>query len=266
MAQEQTETAGRWDKHWRYHNHDSIPDSKIEFAETVLEPILESLRNGSTISLVDVGCGNGVHLEAIERFLESHPDAKQRFSGVAIDLSPEAIDATRRRARSGRWTFDVGDATSLDLESDSFDVVLSVGIICLCDAPQRVISEAIRIAKPGGRIGIYSNTNASKMTRIGLGMLRAIGNRLGHPSRQAIAWATAPIVGRLNPGSGVSIEDGGLASSREIASANLASPITTFLDAQDIRDWIHEAGGTIESEMSEHPFTAWFRAPQVRPA
>lgn len=265
MAQEQTSTARRWDRHWRHHDRDSIPDSKIRFAETVLEPVLESLWNGNTISLVDVGCGNGVHLEAIERFLESHPDAKQRFSGVAIDLSPEAIDATRRRARSGRWTFDVGDATSLDLESDSFDAVLSIGIVCLCDEPRQAILEAIRIAKPGGRIGIYSNTDASKVTRIGLGMLRSIGNRFGHKSRQAIAWAAAPIVGRLNPGSGVSIEDGGLASSREIASANLASPITKFLDAQDIRDWIDEAGGTIEYEMPEHPFTAWCRAPQARP-
>ena len=66
MAQEQTRTAGRWDKHWRCHDHDSIPDSKIKFAETVLEPMLESLRNGNAISLVDVGCGNGVHVEVQE--------------------------------------------------------------------------------------------------------------------------------------------------------------------------------------------------------
>ena len=263
MAKEQTRTAGRWDKHWRCHDHDSIPNSKIKFAETVLEPILESLRNGNEISLVDVGCGNGVHVEVIERFLESQPEAKERFSGVAIDLSPEALEATRRRVSSGRWSFTVGDATSLELSSGSFDVVLSIGIICLCDEPRQAILEAIRLAKPDGRIAIYSNTDASQVTRLGLGMLRLVGNRFGHPTRQAIAWATAPIIGRLNPGSGVSKADGGLASSREIASTNLASPITNFLDVRDIRSWIQETGATIDFEVPEHPFTAWCQAPQA---
>lgn len=259
-------TARRWDQHWRTHRSTNIPTSKIESAQALLQPLYDAFALDEEIRLADIGCGYGVHVEAIERFLAAHPEAMKLFSGVALDLSSEAVDAARARTRSDRWDFQVGDATSLDLESDSFDVVLSIGVICLCSEPRQAIREAVRLAKPGGRIAIYSNTDASQVTRLGLGMLRSIGNRFGHPARQAIAWAAAPIVGRLNPGSGVSRADGGLESSREIASSNLTSPITRFLDAEDIRDWIHEAGATIEFELPEHPFTAWCRAPQAHPA
>lgn len=258
-------TSERWDDHWRLHDSTEVPNSKIVIAESILEPVFEALRNGDDVRLLDAGCGNGVHVEAIERFLESNPESSVRFSGFAIDLSPEAVEAAQRRIRSGRWSVSVQDTRTLDPELTSFDFVLSVGIICLCEDPQRAIDELVRVTKPGGMVGIYTNATPSLIVRAGLGFARFVGNHFGRVTRRAIAFTTAPVIGMLRPGSGVSRADGGLESSREIASSNLASPITRFYEIEDIRSWIRNSGAEIVTENPDNPFTAWCRVARKSP-
>ena len=260
MTFDQTRTARRWDDHWAKHDTTSLPKSKIKIAEELLEPVLESMRAGNTVRLLDAGCGNGVHVEVIERFLESEAVDPILFSGTAVDLSSQAVSATQRRVRSDRWTIIKGDAVRLAFDADAFDTVLSVGIICLCDEPQTAILELVRVTRPGGYIAIYSNTETSPITRSGLWLARLIGNTMGSDARKAIALISAPIIGLLSPGSSVSIKDDGFSSCHEIAEANLVSPITRFLDAADIRKWIETSGAVIDSENKERPFTAWCRA------
>lgn len=254
-------TAARWNQHWARHDSVDLPKSKIEVATALLAPVFDAIERGETVHLLDAGCGNGVHVEVLERLLARPDIDESRFSGWAVDLSPEALEATGRRIRSGRWRTEVADATALPFEDRTFDVTLSVGIACLCDDPGLVVAEAMRVTRPGGRVAIYSNADTSMFTRLGLSAARGLGNSFAGRPRQLIAGLAAPIVGFLQPGSGVSRADGGYESSREIASSNLSSPITRFLRSDDLRRWIDRAGMEIECEDAGRPFTAWCRVP-----
>ena len=100
-------------------------------------------------ALLDVAGGTG---DISFRFL-------QRASGAnatVLDLTEPMLVEGRKRAEtvgiSGQLEWVVGDAMALPFEDDSFDVyTISFGIRNVTD-PQKALSEAYRVLKPGGRI------------------------------------------------------------------------------------------------------------------
>jgi SAM-dependent methyltransferase len=47
-----------------------------------------------------------------------------------------------------------GDARSLPFADATFDAVTAITVLCFLDAPQRAISEMVRVLRPGGRLVI----------------------------------------------------------------------------------------------------------------
>ena len=100
-------------------------------------------------ALLDVAGGTG---DISFRFLK-------RAIGVnatVLDLTESMLAEGRKRAEnvgiSGQLKWVVGDAMALPFEDDSFDVyTISFGIRNVTD-PQKALSEAYRVLKPGGRI------------------------------------------------------------------------------------------------------------------
>ena len=94
--------------------------------------------------VLDVGTGIG--------FL-ALPLAERGHDVVGIDLSDEMILMARERAKKRGLDLDlrIGDAESLDLEDESFDVVVSRWVLWTLPDPEKAISEWMRVLKPGGR-------------------------------------------------------------------------------------------------------------------
>lgn len=80
--------------------------------------IVNTVRDLGIRSVLDVGCGNGANLEALQHELNI-------ADVVGIDISPSALDIARRRVQ--------GEFKVVDLEHDSlgrtFDLVLSSQVI-----------------------------------------------------------------------------------------------------------------------------------------
>jgi len=102
-------------------------------------------------AVLDVGCGSG----ALDRLLAKRIGSANPIT--AIDMNPywlreaEALGADEGFA--GAIRFQEGNAEALPFPNASFDCVFSVTVIEECDA-DRAIAEMVRVAKPGGRIGI----------------------------------------------------------------------------------------------------------------
>ena len=95
--------------------------------------------------LLIVGVGTGMELE--------HLPAWAR--GVGVDLSAGMLErARRRRAKLGMRDLDlrVMDARALDFPDESFDAVYLPLILTVVEDGARVLAEAARVARPGGRI------------------------------------------------------------------------------------------------------------------
>jgi SAM-dependent methyltransferase len=93
--------------------------------------------------VVEVGCGRGGGCSYIGRYLQPR-------SVVGVDLSRHGVSlCTRYHARPG-LAFLQGDAESLPLEDNSFDVVVNVESSHCYGSMPRFLSEVRRVLRPGG--------------------------------------------------------------------------------------------------------------------
>jgi SAM-dependent methyltransferase len=75
---------------------------------------------------------------------------------VGIDISDFMVERARRKAEERKLPieFRKGDAHNLPFADNTFDVVVSECTTCLLQK-RKAIDEAVRVAKPGGRVGIH---------------------------------------------------------------------------------------------------------------
>lgn len=97
--------------------------------------------------VLEIGCGTGVHARLLA-------EAGARLT--AVDLTPTAVELTRRRLALSHLDADVreADAESLPFADDSFDFIWSWGVIHHSEHTDRVIAEIGRVLRPGGRLAL----------------------------------------------------------------------------------------------------------------
>ncbi len=108
--------------------------------------------------LLDLGTGPGyLPIEIAKRA----PD----ITIVGVDLSHKLIlmaeDNAARAGLSSRIRFEVGNSARLRFEDESFDMVLSTGMLHSLKDPVAVFKEIFRVLKKGGQAWIYDPSNVT---------------------------------------------------------------------------------------------------------
>jgi SAM-dependent methyltransferase len=100
---------------------------------------------GTTVLDVAAGTGNA-----------SLPAAARGAGVTASDLTPELLDAGRRRAEAAglelEWA--EADAENLPFADESFDVVMSSIGVMFAPRHQAAADELVRVTRPGGTVGL----------------------------------------------------------------------------------------------------------------
>lgn len=105
---------------------------------------------------LDVGCGTGALSQTtLERA------APQSLTG--IDPSEGFIGHARHAASDTRAEFRVGDAQSLPIDSQSFDVVVSGLVINFIPNMPKAVAELVRATRTGGTVAAYVWDYAGEM-------------------------------------------------------------------------------------------------------
>jgi len=81
---------------------------------------------------------------------------------TGIDLSPAMVAAAERLARKTGLTervhFQRGDSQALPFPSETFDAVINECAVGIPDDSQKVLTEMVRVVKPGGAVAIHEST------------------------------------------------------------------------------------------------------------
>ncbi|MGD9078893.1 MAG: class I SAM-dependent methyltransferase [Desulfobacterales bacterium] len=104
--------------------------------------------------VIDIGCASG----------KTACDLARRYgcNVIGVDILPGMVELAKERASiegvTGKVDFMVGDAQKLPMGDDLFDIVLGEFITGLVNDKEGAISEYVRVAKPGGTIGLNEAT------------------------------------------------------------------------------------------------------------
>lgn len=133
---------------------ESLPEEARQWALGVGNPLAHAeLAHGEKV--VDLGCGAGVDV------LLAAGQVGPEGTAVGIDFLESMLERARKFASAARLanaTFVRGEMEDLPLPSETSDVVISNGSINLAARKSRVLAEAHRILKPGGRVSITDLT------------------------------------------------------------------------------------------------------------
>ena len=131
-----------------------VPEGSAESFAGVANPFsLGTLASGERV--LDLGCGAG--LDSLVAAQMVGPAG----SVTGIDMTPEMLTKARAGVAElgvGNATFVEGEAERLPFDDESFDVVISNGVIDLIPDKDAVFSELHRVLVPGGRIQVADVT------------------------------------------------------------------------------------------------------------
>ena len=131
-----------------------VPEGAAESFAGVANPFaLGALAPGERV--LDVGSGAGTDSLVAAQMVGPSGSVH------GIDMTPEMLAKARASAAAlgaGNVEFVLGEAESLPFDDESFDVVLSNGVIDLVPDKDAVYEEIHRVLAPGGRIQIADVT------------------------------------------------------------------------------------------------------------
>lgn len=113
------------------------------------QPLVDACAVSAGQEVLDVAAGTGnVAIVA----------AREGARVVALDHTPEMVERGRRRSRAAgvdvEWV--EGDAEALPCDDESFECVVSAFGAILTPRPSVMASEAFRVLRPGGTLGLTS--------------------------------------------------------------------------------------------------------------
>lgn len=131
-------------------DRDRIPPEAIEsFAGVGYFFDLADIQEGETV--LDLGSGAGM-----DSFIAA-PKVGPRGAVTGIDMTREQLEKAtdlEKKKKFGNVTFVRGNIEDLPFADDAFDVVISNGVVNLCNDKEAVFREVGRVLKHGGRLAI----------------------------------------------------------------------------------------------------------------
>ena len=115
-----------------------------------LESVIEELDIPPGAKVLEVGVGTGT----------SFPAYPTHCQVTGIDLAPDMLARAQRKIRDNGWshlTVREMNALDLDFPDNSFDYVMAFHVVTVVPDPIRMIAEAKRVCKPGGKIVIVNH-------------------------------------------------------------------------------------------------------------
>lgn len=139
--------------------------------------VIDSLNLRPGQRVLEVGVGTGISLNSYPPYVHV----------VGIDPSAEMLQQAVAKAYENQLSqieLREGDALNLDFPDSSFDWVTTFHVMTVVPDPKRMMSEMVRVCKPGGRIAIVSHfASESPLLYFAAAIINPVTKRLGWTTR-----------------------------------------------------------------------------------
>ncbi len=115
-----------------------------------LNYVINSLKLPAGAEILELGVGTGTSFPAYPRHCKV----------TGVDLAPDMLAHARTKIRANGWTHlkvMKMDALNLEFHDDSFDYVMAFHVVTVVPDPIRMMDEAQRVCRPGGKIIIVNH-------------------------------------------------------------------------------------------------------------
>lgn len=143
-------------KHDVWASGDSYERYVGRWSRLVAQEFIRWLDVGGNNRWLDVGCGTGALSQTI---LEQ----KKTEKVTGIDRSEEFVKTARSKVVHPKVEFRMGDAQSIPVESETYDVAVSGLVLNFVPQPNQMIAEMTRAVKKDGMVALYVWDYAEKM-------------------------------------------------------------------------------------------------------
>lgn len=143
---------------------------------------IASLREGDVV--LDLGSGAGIDCFLAAR--QVGPTGRV----IGVDMTPEMIERARRNASKGSYSnveFRLGEIEALPVADASVDVVISNCVLNLSPEKHRVLAEASRVLRPGGRIVVSDMVSDHPVPAVVAGSIDSVAACLPTPRERYLA-------------------------------------------------------------------------------
>lgn len=113
-----------------------------------IQKVIESLQLKDNDKVLEVGVGEGEHASCCL--------INKNIFFTGIDISIKTLEEAEKRLHpfKGRYTLKKDNANNLSFKDNSFDAVFCAATLHHMDNPFQMISEMVRVLRPGGRIAL----------------------------------------------------------------------------------------------------------------
>jgi len=224
-----------YEDHWKKYGG-IISQTKLKIANDFLKFINIDMNSKDDISILDIGCGNGIHALALKKLgFNSHY--------IGLDLSINALKWAKKI--SDIEDVIVADAINLPFVDSCFELIIAYGVFACTKDWRQSLREAIRVLKPTGKIGIMIFMNKNINTKI-MNILRQLCKIKMFSI--IIPYILIPSLLIVKNESNISPIHNSIQECLEIIKTNLFPESLVFPEANDVYKLSHELGCKITSK------------------
>ena len=241
-----------FDSHWANNDTIEIPKTKINVAKIFLEPLNNFITSSKNQIILDAGCGDAVHANALNDL--GAVNDKAEFIGIDLSLTVQHRNSLKKYKN---WSFIHGDITKLPFRDESFDAVFSYGVICYTNKPEKTFSELCRTLKQKGLIGIWVYPKKKGISGLLFSFVRKICKLVSPIARRLIADCIVPFLSFLPIQSKVNLFNSTWKQCREVVLVNIAPKNLYFPEPEEVRKWFVLNNCRVIKENKKNPITMW---------